>query len=44
MKKVNTKASPKQKEFHDNLEYLGFINLIGYGASDAIEKILEVLG
>ena len=44
MKKVNTKASPKQKEFHENLDYLGFMNLIGYGASDASEKILEVLG
>ena len=43
MKKVNTKASPKQKEFHKNLEYLGFINLIGYGASDASEKILKEL-
>ena len=44
MKKVNTKASPKQKEFHENLDYLGFMNLIGYGASDASKKILEVLG
>ena len=43
MKKVNTKASPKQKEFHENLDYLGFINLIGYGASDASEKILKEL-
>ena len=43
MKKVNTKASPKQKEFHKNVEYLGFINLIGYGASDASEKILKEL-
>ena len=43
MKKVNTKASPKQKEFHENLNYLGFINLIGYGASDASEKILKEL-
>lgn len=43
MKKVNTKASQKQKEFHENLDYLGFINLIGYGASDASEKILKEL-
>lgn len=43
MKKVNTKPSQKQIEFHKNVEYLGFINLIGYGASDASEKILEVL-
>lgn len=43
MKKVNTKASPKQKEFHKNLEYLGFVSIIGYGATDASEKILEVL-
>lgn len=43
MKKVNTKPSPKQKEFHKNLEYLGFVNLIGYGASDASEKILKEL-
>ena len=43
MKKVNTKASPKQKEFHKNLEYLGFVSIIGYGASDASEKILKEL-
>ena len=43
MKKVNTKASTKQKEFHKNLEYLGFISIIGYGASDASEKILKEL-
>ena len=43
MKKVDGKVSKKQKKFHKNLEYLGFINLIGYGASDASEKILEVL-
>lgn len=43
MKKVNTKASTKQKEFHKNVEYLGFVSIIGYGASDASEKILEVL-
>jgi len=43
MKKVNTKSSTKQKEFHKNVEYLGFVSIIGYGASDASEKILEVL-
>lgn len=44
MKKLNGKLSDKQKEFHDNLDYLGFISIVGYGASDASEKILEVLG
>lgn len=43
MKKVNTKPSPKQKEFHKNVEYLGFVSIIGYGASDASEKILKEL-
>ena len=43
MKKVNTKTSPKQKEFHKNLEYLGFDYIVGYGATDASEKIMEVL-
>ena len=43
MKKLNGKLSDKQKEFHENLDYLGFINLIGYGASDASEKILKEL-
>lgn len=43
MKKVNTKPSQKQIEFHKNVEYLGFASIIGYGASDASEKILEVL-
>ena len=43
MKKVNTETSPKQKEFHKNLEYLGFVNMVGYGATDASEKILKEL-
>ena len=44
MKKLNGKLSDKQKEFNENVEYLGFISIVGYGASDASEKILEVLG
>ena len=44
MKKLNGKLSDKQKEFNDNVEYLCFISLVGYGATDASEKILEVLG
>lgn len=43
MKKVNTKPSKKQIEFHKNVEYLGFVSIIGYGASDASEKILKEL-
>ena len=43
MKKLNGKLSDKQKEFNDNVEYLGFISLVGYGASDASEKILKEL-
>ena len=43
MKKLNGKLSDKQKDFNENVEYLGFINLIGYGASDASEKILKEL-
>lgn len=43
MKKINTKASTKQIEFHKNVEYLGFVSIIGYGASDASEKILKTL-
>ena len=43
MKKLNGKLSDKQKEFNDNVEYLGFISIVGYGASDASEKILKEL-
>ena len=43
MKKLNGKLSDKQKEFNENVEYLGFISIVGYGASDASEKILQVL-
>lgn len=43
MKNAKGKLSKAQKEFHENLDYLGFINLIGYGASDASEKILKEL-
>ena len=44
MKKLNGKLSDKQKDFNDNVEYLGYVSIVGYGASDASEKILEVLG
>ena len=44
MKKLSGKLSDKQKEFNENVEYLGYISIVGYGASDASEKILEVLG
>ena len=44
MKKLNGKLSDKQKEFNENVEYLGFISIVGYGASDASKKILEVFG
>lgn len=44
MKKLNGKLSDKQKEFNENVEYLGHISIVGYGATDASEKILEVFG
>ena len=43
MKKLNGKLSDKQKDFNENVEYLGFISIVGYGASDASEKILKEL-
>ena len=43
MKKLNGKLSDKQKEFNENVEYLGHISIVGYGASDASEKILKEL-
>lgn len=43
MKKLNGKLSDKQKEFNENVEYLGFISIVCYGASDASEKILKEL-
>lgn len=41
MKKLNGKLSDKQKDFNENVEYLGYISIVGYGASDASEKILK---
>ena len=43
MKKLNGKLSDKQKEFNENVEHLGFISIVCYGASDASEKILKEL-
>lgn len=43
MKKLNGKLSDKQKDFNENVEYLGYISIVGYGASDASEKILKEL-
>lgn len=44
MKNAKGKLSKAQKYFNENVEYLGFISLVAYSASDASEKILEVLG
>ena len=43
MKKLNGKLSDKQKEFNENVEYLGFVSIVGYGATDASKKILKEL-
>lgn len=43
MKKLDGKVSKVQKEFSENVEYLGFVSIVGYGASDASEKILKEL-
>ena len=43
MKKINGKLSAIQEVFHKNVEYLGHISIVGYGASDASEKILKEL-
>ena len=43
MKKLDGKLSDKQKDFNENVEYLGYISIVGYGASDASEKILKEL-
>lgn len=44
MKNAKGKLSKAQKDFNENVEYLGFISLVAYSASEASEKILEVLG
>lgn len=43
MKKVNGKLSKEQIKFNSNVEYLGYVSIIGYGATDASEKILKEL-
>ena len=43
MKKVNGKLSKAQIKFNNNVEYLGYVSIVGYGATDASEKILKEL-
>ena len=44
MKNAKGKLSKEQISFNENIEYLGFISLVAYSATDASEKIMEVLG
>ena len=43
MKNAKGKLSKAQKDFNENVEYLGYVSIVGYGASDASEKILKEL-
>ena len=43
MKNAKGKLSKEQISFNENIEYLGFISLVAYSATDASEKIMEVL-
>jgi len=42
MKKLKGKVSKEQMAIHDRLFFMGHIVVIGYGAQDAIKKVLEL--
>jgi len=42
MKKVKGKVSKEQMAVHEQMMHLGHIVVIGYGAKDAIKKVLEL--
>ena len=43
MKNAKGKLSKEQISFNENIEYLGFISLVAYSATDASEKIMQEL-
>ena len=43
MKKIGGKLSKAQKEFAEYLDHVGIGYIVGYGASDASEKIMKML-
>ena len=42
MKKIKGKVSKEQMAVHEQMMHLGHIVVIGYGAKDAIKKVLEL--
>ena len=42
MKKIKGKVSKEQMAIHDRLFFMGHTVVIGYGAKDAIKKVLEL--